>query len=134
MEEFVVIRQRRGMKPEIIKVRGKSLEAIVKKVALEAVREWDPRNSDLVITRDFHTVALDLPLSKEDFNRFRVYGLRRAGSKAFFDLPMYEISNDNDWQENRIDLRNIVIIAPYVNESVIKELLEYVTAALEEVS
>ena len=63
------------------------------------------------------------------FNILRKYNLRRSRDKAYISLPMYEISYDNVWREDKIEIRSVVIVTPYINEKIKDETIEYAKLA-----
>lgn len=93
------------------------LEEAAKRVAREALEEWNPATSEFVVLRDVEEVTIKLPIPGDLYDELRKYGLRKKGeSEAAIDLPYYTISFDNqrigdDYIENKV-----YVIAPYINE------------------
>ncbi len=106
---------------------------VVKKVAAKAIEEWDPEFSDYIVMKDKYEVSLKLPLTKEQFERFRKFGLRRTSDGyATFDIPVYVISFENQWVENDYVDRKIYLVSIYVDDNIKKELEDWAASSTSE--
>ncbi len=120
-EKILVIRAENGEIIESNIIDG-SIEDIVKKYATIALNEWDPSYSDFIVMKDKYEVKLKLPLTREQFERFSKFSLRREEGFAVFDVPLYVISFDNVWVEGDYLDRKIYLIATYVDDKVKRDL------------
>ncbi len=119
--KVLVVRSEEGAVTESRIVEGEFFE-VVKQVASEAFREWDPSTSDFIVMRDYIQVEVSLPLDPGLFDFLRDYGqLARGqgGKEASIIFPFFTISFDNEMidEENFVD-KKIYIVAPYVNDDV----------------
>ncbi|RLE76139.1 MAG: hypothetical protein DRJ56_04560 [Thermoprotei archaeon] len=123
--EAVIIRSNRG---EVKEVRRVSVEGgiidLVKRLAMEALESWDA-DSDFVVMRDTYTVVLEIPLAEEEFERLKGFNLRRKGSLAVADIPIFGISGKNRCTEQGVEILELVLVAPSISERVDGELVEY---------
>jgi len=133
MNIYLVIDYNNGEIVNVKKVEAKKLDMFVRDIAKQLIDKWDMENSDFIITRENRTIYLELPISKEDYGKLRQYGLRREGNMAAIDIPLYEISYSNSWENNEIVVKMATFIAPYINKQVEKEIIEYVRISAEEV-
>jgi len=133
MNIYLVIDYNNGEIVNVKKVEAKKLDMFVRGIAKQLIDKWDMENSDFIITRENRTIYLELPISKDDYGKLRQYGLRREGNMAAIDIPLYEISYSNSWENNEIVVKMATFIAPYINKQVEKEIIEYVRISAEEV-
>ncbi len=123
-DKVLVIRAEDGRIVQSTIEEGK-IEDIVKNYARRALSEWEPIYSDFVVLRDKYEVRLKLPISPEQFEKFSKYGLERTpDGYAVFSITIYTISFDNFWVEGSYQDRKMYLIAPYVDESIKRELEE----------
>jgi len=128
-EKLLVVHSKRGSIEKIELIEYDNLPLTVKSLVSELLNLWDPSASDFIVTKEEQTFELDLPLPKDMFNILRKYNLRRSRDKAYISLPMYEISYDNVWREDKIEIRSVVIVTPYINEKIKDETIEYAKLA-----
>ncbi len=122
--DVVVIEVDRGTVKDKHIRKGK-LEEIVKQVVVEVLELWKPEKSDLIVMRHEHDIEVNLPLTTDEYERYSKYNLRRSGQdKARFTVPLYVISYDNEWVGEDVVDNVIRIVAPYIDERVVKELEE----------
>jgi len=124
-ESVLIITSEKGKASVEEEVKGK-LHEVVRKAARKALELWDLTKSDFIIIRDKYPVELKLPITKEEYEIYSKYNLRRAGPRvATFDLPVYIISYDNEWiHENYKDYR-VLVVVPKVDEKITEELINW---------
>jgi len=105
------------------------LEDVVKEVAREALNKWNVSDSDFFISHDYELISKKLPLSKETFEVLSKYNLQRRGNEAIARVPVYEISYSNQWDSEKVLVKSIIVIAPYIDETFKKELVDYAVRA-----
>ena len=121
-EKTLVIRAEEGKVMESKVVEGKVTD-VVKDIAYKVLKEWNPETSDYVIIRDKYEVSLKLPLSKEDFERFSKYNIRRTpDGYAVFEVPVYVVSYENEWRGDDYIDKKVYVICTYVNDEVKKDI------------
>lgn len=100
------------------------LEQILKDVVIKALSFWDPQRSDLVVVKHKHEVSIPLPITKEQYNLYSRFNLRRLGDKAVFEIPVYVVSFENEWIEDSIRDSKVFVVAPYIDEAIANNILE----------
>lgn len=120
----LIINTNEGKVKEVKRVNADNLVKLVKSLAIRALEDWDA-NSDFVIMRDTYTVLLEIPLKEGEFNRLKQYNLRRKGSLAVADIPVYGISCKNRWTNKGVEILELTLIAPSVSDRVDSKLVEY---------
>lgn len=111
------------------------LEQVVKEVVIRALSLWNPQRSDLVVVKHKHEVALPLPITKEQYELYSRFNLKRFGDRAIFEIPIYIVSYENEWIEDNIRDSKVFIVTPYVDEATandITELAKSITSVSEE--
>jgi len=129
--EIVVIVIENG---EVRKIEKKSgeLEDVVKDIARKELEEWDVTSSDFVVLRDSYSLTLPLPLTKEQYEKLHKYGIKRRGNVAEVDLPIFEISREISFEgEEGPSAGRVIVVAPYVNDDVTRDIANQVTEALK---
>ncbi len=124
VDKVLVVRAEHGEIKESQVVEGDILQ-VVREIARQALEEWDPAASDYVIVKDKYEVSVKLPLTKEQFERYSKYGLRRGQGVASFDIPVYMVSFSNEWQGDSYRDKKIYLVTIYVDESVENEIKEF---------
>ncbi len=129
--KILIIRAEYGEIKEKKVVEGEPAK-VLKEVVAKALEMWNPSQSDLVVVRHTHEVRVKLPLSKEQYQLYSRYNLRKVGSDmAAFDVPLYVVSYENRWVgEDLVDSR-VFIVAPYLDDNVastIEELAKSITS------
>jgi len=134
-ERTLLILAEYGDVKEVKVVEGRVHE-VVKEVIKNVLEMWDPLTSDLLVVRHKHEIRLKLPITKEQYELYSRYNLRRVGGDiASFEVPIYIVSYENKWVGNDLVDVKIVMIAPYIDENVEKQLMELaesITAVEEE--
>jgi len=106
-------------------LREGNLEEVVKEVTVEVLNLWDPTKSDLIVMRHEHDIEVPLPLTKDQYERYLKYNLRRVSQeKAKFTIPLYIISYDNEWIGEDVVDNKVRVVAPYIDDITVKELEE----------
>ncbi len=119
--QILILHVERGEVKERTIVEGEITE-VVKNVVTKALNLWNPEASDLVVMRHRQEIQVKLPITKEQYERYSKFGLRRAGDKAVFEVPVYVVSYENEWVgEDLVDTK-VFIIAPLVDEIVSREI------------
>ncbi|MEB3825650.1 MAG: DUF2286 domain-containing protein [Desulfurococcales archaeon] len=121
----LVVKAERGKGIESRLVDAKFSET-VKKIAKEALEEWNPLRSDFTAIRDDREVEIDLPLKDPGlYDLLKRLDLTKVSQdKAVFTLPVYVISFDSEWvsSEDYVDNR-VYVVSIYVDDE-IKEFVE----------
>lgn len=100
------------------------LDKVLKDVVVKALELWNPQKSDLVVVRDRHEVSVNLPITREQYELYSRFNLRRLGDKATFEIPVYIVSFENEWIDNHIKDSKVFVVAPYVDETTSSRVLE----------
>ncbi|RLG84786.1 MAG: hypothetical protein DRO39_07200 [Thermoprotei archaeon] len=110
--------------------------AVVKEVVRSVLDIWNPITSDLLVVRHRHEIRLRLPITKEQYELYSRYNLRRIGGDlAAFEVPVYIVSYENKWVNNDLVDVKIVMVSPYIDENVkkqLEELAESITSVEQE--
>ncbi|RLE50926.1 MAG: DUF2286 domain-containing protein [Candidatus Methanomethylicota archaeon] len=123
--KVLVIISERGKASITEEVEGE-LHEVVKQAARKALELWDLTKSDFIIIRDKYPVELKLPITKEEYELYSKYNLRRSGpGVATFDLPLYIISYDNEWIENNYKDYKVIVVVPKVGDKIAEELVNW---------
>ncbi|MCS7365785.1 MAG: DUF2286 domain-containing protein [archaeon GB-1867-035] len=121
----LIIKSKEGEAEVLEKIKGEFNEA-VKEAAKKALELWDLTKSDFIIIKDKYPVEVKLPITPQEYEEYSKYNIRRSGPNiASFDLPIYVISYNNEWIGNDYRDYEVFIIAPYVNEKIISELVKW---------
>ncbi len=124
-DKIAVISSEKGKASIIERYEGK-LNEIVRNVAKKALEIWDLNRSDFIIIRDKYPVEVNLPITKEEYEIYSKYNLRRTSSKtASFELPVYIISYDNEWAEENYKDYKVLVVVPDVGENIMKEVVNW---------
>lgn len=111
------------------------LEKALKDTVIKVLQLWNPKDSDLIIMRHKQEVVVKLPISREQYEAYSQYNLRRKGDAAVFEVPLYLISYENRWVNDDVVDSKVYVVSPYVDEVAARkvlELAENVTAPLEQ--
>ena len=131
-DKILVVRAEDGKIVESKIVEG-SITSIVKDIASKVLNKWDPESSDYVIIRDKYEVSLKLPLTKEQFERFSKFDIRRTSEGyAVFNIPVYVVSYENEWQGDDYVDKKVYVISLYVDDNVKKEIEEWALESTKE--
>lgn len=120
-EKSILIHSERGNIKRVVEIEGSLYEA-VKKAAFEALQLWNPETSDFVVMKDSYTKTLKLPLSKEEYEFYSRFELRRSSKEAEAVIPIYIASFNNEWRETDYYDNEIFIIAPKLPPEDLEEL------------
>jgi len=130
-EDIVILWSENGIIKSSEKVRG-DLRKVVKEAVRRSVDFWDADKSDLVVLRDIYPMSVKLPLTKEQYDKYASYNLRRAGDEATFEVPVYFISYDNEWKGDSYVDHKMVVVAPRIDDFVEKALCELAESSTKE--
>ncbi|MEM4576616.1 MAG: DUF2286 domain-containing protein [Candidatus Nezhaarchaeales archaeon] len=130
-EKSILIHSERGNIKRVVEMDG-PLHETVKKAALEALQMWNPETSDFVVMKDSYTKTLKLPLSKEDYDFYSKFELRRSSKEAEVVIPIYITSFNNEWRETDYYDNEIFIIAPKLPPEDLEELKKRAMIATSE--
>jgi len=132
--KIIVARSKQGKLEEVSIAEGE-LKTKVREVVEEALRLWDMETSDFIVMRDRYTMQVKLPLTKEQYEEYSKYDLRRlSGSEAEVRIPIYVISFNNEWRgEDYVD-KEVYVVAPYVNEEQAEDIKELASNATAEMT
>ena len=117
----VLMHSERGHIKRVVEIEGPLYEA-VKKAAFEALQLWNPETSDFVVMKDSYTKTLKLPLSKEEYEFYSRFELRRGSKEAEAIIPIYIVSFNNEWRETDYYDNEIFIITPKLPPEDLDEL------------
>ncbi len=124
-EKIAVIASENG-KAKILEEHEGNISEIVRHIARKALEIWDNEKSDFIIIRDRYPVEINLPITKDEYEVYSKYNLRRTSSKtALFELPVYIISYDNEWREENYKDYKVLIVVPNVGDNIIKEIINW---------
>jgi hypothetical protein len=127
-----VARSRQGRVEEVEVVEG-SLKEAVRSVVLKALAAWNMDVSDFMVMRDKYAATVKLPLTKEQYEEYSGYELRRvSSSEAEVKVPIYIVSFDNEWRGDDYVDKEVFVVAPYVNEAQLEEMKELASNATSE--
>lgn len=129
---LIIARSKEGETKEVEVVEG-GLHEVVRKVVLRALEMWNLEESDFIVMRDRYVTSVKLPLTKEQYEEYSKYELRRvSSSEAEVRVPIYIISYSNEWRgDNYVD-KEVFIVAPYINETQLEEVKELASSATAE--
>lgn len=137
MPQTLVLRSREGSLVSKSTVEGDIKDA-VRKVVVDAVSLWSPVTSDFIVIRDMYPVSIKLPISKEQYDLYSKYDMSRTtNGSVMFNVPVYVISFDNEWQEEDYVDKEVIVVAPAIDdkvEKIISELAVEATKPKEEES
>lgn len=122
-------------KNEVIKkeVAEKEVVDVVKEIAIELIKSWNPLASDFIVLRDFYSISYPAPLSRELLEKIKKFSPKRVENKIEVSLPIYEIVYDAQWAGGGLQIGDATVIFPYIDEKTTEEILrgiiENLTAA-----
>ncbi|MCI4438174.1 MAG: DUF2286 domain-containing protein [Ignisphaera sp.] len=128
--KILILRAELGVVKEKNIIEGE-LEKALKDTVIKALELWDPRKSDLIVMRHKQEIKVKLPITREQYEKYSQFNLKRKGDYASFDLPLFLISYDNEWREENIVDSGIFIVAPYIDDycaSEVEELAKRITS------
>ncbi|RLF12186.1 MAG: DUF2286 domain-containing protein [Thermoprotei archaeon] len=128
----IVARSRQG-KVEEVKVLEAEVKEVIKNVVLKALEMWDMESSDFIVMRDRYTATVKLPLTKEQYEEYSKYELRRlSGNEAEVRIPIYVVSFNNEWRGDDYVDREVFVVAPYINDHQLEDVKELASNATAE--
>jgi Uncharacterized protein conserved in archaea len=128
------------MRAELGEIKEKNLvegdfNKVLKDVVVKALGLWDPQKSDLIIMKHRQEINVKLPISKEQYELYSQYNLRRKGDYATFEIPVYLISFENEWVDDSIFDSKVFVVAPYIDDyctEKVEELAKSITTPEKE--
>jgi hypothetical protein len=126
MVQILIVRAKEGNLVSKNMVEG-DFKEVVKKTVVDALSLWLLDSADFTVIRDpQYPVTAKSPITKEQYDLYSKYDLQRAtnGSVMFY-LPVYIISFDNAYLEDNYMDKEVLVVAPHVDqvsEQVIVEL------------
>jgi len=117
MSQIMIVRAKEGQLVSKNRVEGEFKEA-VKKTVLDAFSLWQLDSADFTVIRDpQYPVEAKAPITKEQYDLYSKYDLQRASNgSVVFHLPVYIISFDNVYMEDKYLDREVLVVAPYVDQ------------------
>jgi hypothetical protein len=117
------------MRAELGEIKEKTLvdgdfNKVLKDIVIKALELWDPQKSDLIIMRHKQEINVKLPISKEQYELYSQYNLRRKGDYAAFEIPVYLISFENEWIDDSIFDSKVFVVAPYIDDYCMEKVEE----------
>jgi hypothetical protein len=101
------------------------LNKVLRSVASNALNEWNETSSDFTIMKDMYEVKIPLPLKPQTYEAIKNYLKSRSKSEAIAEIPIYIISFENKWIESDYRDLKVYIVAPYVDDNIEKEIIDY---------
>jgi len=112
-------------------INGK-VNDVVRRVAAELLREWDPERGDFMVLRDDRVIQVKLPLpSPELYDRLKNYNIRRSGDSAEATIPVYEIIYSGDWVSGGFRAEEAVLVFPFISSELNNQIISDVINALK---
>ncbi|MDH7555414.1 MAG: DUF2286 domain-containing protein [Candidatus Methanosuratincola sp.] len=135
MSKTLVLRSREGSLVSKTTLDSEITQA-VRKIVADAISFWKLETSDFIVIRDMYPVSVKLPISKEQYDLYSNYDMSRTtNGSVMFNVPVYVISFDNEWQEEDYVDKEVIVVAPAVDqkvEEIITELAIEATKPKEE--
>ncbi len=118
MSKTLVLRSREGSLVSKTTIDSEMSQA-VRKVVADAVSLWALETSDFIVIRDMYPVSVKLPISKEQYDLYSKYDMSRTtNGSVMFNVPVYVISFDNEWQEEDYVDKEVIVVAPVIDQKV----------------
>jgi len=112
-------------------INGK-VNDVVRRVAAELLREWDPERGDFMVLRDDRVIQVKLPLpSPELYDRLKNYNIRRSGDSAEATIPVYEIIYSGNWVSGGFRAEDTVLVFPFISSELNNQIISDVINALK---
>ncbi|MDI9644917.1 MAG: DUF2286 domain-containing protein [Candidatus Verstraetearchaeota archaeon] len=129
MSKTLVLRSRGGALVSKETVDGE-VKDTVRKVVVGAVSLWSAETSDFIVIRDMYPVSVKLPITKEQYELYSKYDMSRTSNgSVMFSVPVYVISFDNEWQEDDYVDKEVIVVAPNVDQKVEEIITELAVEA-----
>ncbi len=114
--KVVYIRVEKGKVIETSILDG-DLKDIAKKIAREALEEWNPSISEFIVLRDEEEITFKLPISDKLMNILRELPFERKNDKEIvLKYPYYTISFDNRKIDDDYIEYKVILIGPYIDD------------------
>lgn len=101
------------------------LAEVVRRTAVEALKEWNELTSDFIIMKDSQEAKLPLPLKPDVYEAVKNFLAGKDKTSAVLKIPIFIISFDNVWQEDNFQDRRVYVVSYYINDDLKKTLIEY---------
>ncbi|MBC7120106.1 MAG: DUF2286 domain-containing protein [Candidatus Methanosuratus sp.] len=129
MSKTLVLRSKEGLLVSKATVDG-TIAQVVRNVVIDAVSLWSVDKSDFIVIRDMYPVSVKLPISKEQYDLYSKYDMSRTtNGSVMFNVPVYVISFDNEWQEEDYVDKEVIVVAPVVDQKVEEIITELAVEA-----
>ncbi|MEM4603964.1 MAG: DUF2286 domain-containing protein [Pyrobaculum sp.] len=115
------------VKKEVV---SRDVVEVVKDVAIELLKSWDPTSSDFIILRDFYSVSYPAPLSKDLYEKLKKYSPKRIEDRVEVTLPVFEIVHGAEWTGESLQVGDATVVFPYINDITTEEVLKGVAQSL----
>jgi hypothetical protein len=120
----LILRSKEGAIVSKIQQPGE-LREIVRTIVAETVALWSLEKSDFIVIRDLYPVAIKLPISKEQYDTYTKFDMQRTtNGSVMFEVPVYVISFDNEWQEEDYVDKEVIVVAPVIDAKVEEIIVE----------
>lgn len=117
MSQIMIVRAKEGQLVSKNMLEGEFKE-VVKKTVLDALSLWQLDNADFTVIRDpQYPVEAKAPITKEQYDLYSKFDLQRASNgSVVYHLPVYIISFDNVYMEDSYLDKEVLVVAPYVDQ------------------
>lgn len=117
MSQIMIVRAKEGQLVSKNMFEGEFRE-VVKKTVLDALSLWQLDNADFTVIRDpQYPVEAKAPITKEQYDLYSKFDLQRASNgSVVYHLPVYIISFDNVYMEDSYLDKEVLVVAPYVDQ------------------
>jgi len=78
----------------------------------------------LIIVRHKQEITIRLPITREQYEMYSQFNLKRKGDSASFEIPVYLISFENQWIDDNIVDSKVFIVSPYIDDYVAEKIVE----------
>ncbi|HIP65970.1 MAG TPA: DUF2286 domain-containing protein [Pyrodictium sp.] len=126
MPKIVVVKSVEGKIEDSRIVEGR-LPDVVKEIARKTLEEWDPEKSDFTIIKARYELRYKLPISPDLYDIIDELNLEkfREGNNLIVVVPVYTISFDNEWLEDKYHDKAVYVVTYYIDEEEKKQIEEY---------
>ncbi|HIQ56182.1 MAG TPA: DUF2286 domain-containing protein [Pyrodictium sp.] len=126
MPKIVVVKSVEGKIEDSRIVEGE-LASIVKEIARKTLEEWDPEKSDFTIIKARYELRYKLPISPDLYDTINELNLEmfREENNLIVIVPVYTISFNNEWLEDKYHDKAIYVVTYYIDEEEKKQIEEY---------
>jgi len=132
--KVVVIRSEEGKITNRQEIEG-DIAIVVRNVAEQAFKEWDPSRSDFTVLRTKYDLEYSIPIDPDLLDAIEELGLEKEmqpPNKLIVKLPMITISFDNEWVGESYHEKKMYVIVPKLDDNAIKQVEEYAIEATKE--